>query len=628
MRCNYTLYGVSTELVVHYLLLLCQLSHIYSYVCGSSMASSIQGSFTANQNGLIRLKWSNTFSRLRGKKLSQLVRVVESKEMRSAIEAANVVNKKAQGLRRNPVSKKSPAHTVSLRDGVPIHVIAVTEHEEFLDPSASLYNSINGKDDAKDGDNTTTSCLLHGGSSSTSNKVEAESYEETQHVGYLLNILYSAAQATGHILMNPGYTDSAASGTTLSPNVDSTINSLPDNEVTHPMACVTEICATYSKLEDELAIADVKRTQADTHVRLVLAKLLKKEVEEEKLRTELKSLKEDVLVTEQLAECRALERDECRRDLEHGIEDKEKLDEAMLKVERDNEFLRAERNVWRMARSGIQAELSKVVNALGVEKQGHDDTRRLLARAQEAFHREELENHHLAAKLKEQADRRVLEMAQEEAKISGQAAEDSNAALVELKAEIANLDAQKNALARELKKKMKVFQDKLSTVNAEAEEARMMQRTMQSHLKALEEECEAHIAIEAENEIKIQRLRAEKKLLVSEIRRGSTPSAVIDSSPASIEDVHVAHVSLPSLNCNLDVKDIIKQLSRQIVYLRKRKMQLQEHLDDTQQNGHGDDDHNKTPSLIRQVEDIDRAVIQLQSRVKRLMSTEREGCDD
>ncbi len=603
------------------------------------MAKYIQGSFTANQNGFIRLKWNNKYSRLRGKKLVLLVRAVGSKEMRSAIEAANVVAKKAQGLRRNNSAVKSSyaaAHTVSLHEGVPIHVTVVTEQDKSLHPLSLLLHNSSSIGCCKDeNDKNATSYLLNGGSSSsTPDKVQAESNGKSRSsISSFYRTLYSSAQAAGYALVNStvGTTDNAAdaaAGTTsLPPNVanNSTTNLLPD-EVTLPRSTITELCDSQNRLEDELAITEVKRTQAETYVRLVLAKLLKKVAEAEQLHTKLESMKEGLLVTEQLVEHRTLERDESTQLMEQSIRDKEKLYDDMLKEERENDLLRSERNVWQMARSGIQAELSKVVSELELEKQSHDDTRRLLARAQEALHWEELENHQMAAKLKEQADKHILDKAQEEANISGQEAEDSKPALVELESEVANLHAQKTSLVRELKKQMKVYQDKLSAINAEAEEARMMQRTMQSRLKALQEECEAHIANEAENEIKILRLRTEKKLLVSEIRRGSTPcvSLPLDSSPASVEDVHAAPVSmlLPT-GGNLDPQVMISQLSRQIVYLRKRKMELKEQLDNAQQGGGGGD--NVTSPLSRQVEDIDRAVMHLELRVKRLMSTEREG---
>ncbi len=612
------------------------------------MSNYIQGSFTANQNGFIRLKWNNKFSRLRGKKLLQLVRVVGSKEMRSAIEAADAVAKKAQGgLRRNSsagkISGAAAPHTVSLHEGVSIHVTPVTEQDVFIHPLSSLLHNSSSTGGSKDeNDNNTMAYLLNGGSlSSTPDKVQAESNEKlrSSSISSFYRTLYSTAQAAGYALVNSsvGTTDNAAddsAGTTSLPaNVanNSTTNLLSD-EVTLPRSSIAELLDSQNRLEDELAVTEVKRTQAETCVRFVLSRLLKKDAEVEQLYEELESMKEGHLVTEQLGERTTLERDELTQLLKQSIQDKYKLDDALLKEEREKDMLRAERNVWQMARSGIQAELSKVVGELELEKQSHDDTRRLLARAQEALHREELENHQMAAKLKEQADKYELEKAQEETYISGQEAEDLKSTLVELEREVAKLHAQKSSLVCELKKQMKLYQDKLSAINAEAEEARMMQRTMKSRLKAFQEECDAHIGNEAENEIKIYRLRAEKKLLVSELRRGSAPYVELPplhSSPTtSVEDVHAAPVSMLSRNnTNLDHQVMISQLSKQIVYLRKRKMELKEQLDNAQQGGIGGD--NVTSLLSRQVEDIDRAVMHLQLRVKRLMNTEQGGgCDD
>ncbi len=596
----------------------------------------IQGSFTANQSGLIRLTWSNKFSRLRGKNLSQLVRLVGPKELRSAVEVSDVIANKTQWRESNS-AVKHPIHTISIRNGGFILVTSLANEGEFLNSSSSLHSSIGWKHDDDD-DNNSSSYALDGCSSSTlDSAIQTTNINgKMRRTSYLSRILHAVAKHAGYVLVkSPDANNSAdGTGTILLPQIpqktDIATNSLPSNEITSLRQDMIDICARYNRQEDELAIAEVKRSQEETRTRLMMGTLLKKEADMKELNSNLENMEADRLVSEQQYEHMALELDESRRNLEQSIQDKEKSDYARLKVDRENAVLRSERNVWQMARSGIQDELSKIANDLALEKQSHSDTRRLLARAQEALRSEELENYNMAAKLKEQANECALEKAKEEAKALEQEAEDSEAARLKLEAEISNLRTQKHNLVCELKMQIEVFQDKLSAINAEAEEARMMQRTMQSRLKALEEEYEAHIANGAENEIKIQRLRAEKKILISEIRKGSTPYIAPDSS-APVDDTQAsAPASLPSLTLSLNPKCSISQLSKQIVYLRKRKMQLKEQFDTSIANNSGSiDDHNVTSSLSREVEDIDRTVMQLQSRVKRLMSAEqREGCGD
>ena len=55
---------------------------------------------------------------------------------------------------------------------------------------------------------------------------------------------------------------------------------------------------------------------------------------------------------------------------------------SLLQARRESELLRAERNVWQVARGGIQDELSKAVQAHALERQAHEDTRRSWERAQ------------------------------------------------------------------------------------------------------------------------------------------------------------------------------------------------------------------------------------------------------
>jgi hypothetical protein len=58
--------------------------------------SYIQGSYTCTADGTCVLKWSNTYSRLRGKQLSFVVEAAAADAMRAAIEAADATAHKAK----------------------------------------------------------------------------------------------------------------------------------------------------------------------------------------------------------------------------------------------------------------------------------------------------------------------------------------------------------------------------------------------------------------------------------------------------------------------------------------------------------------------------------------------------
>ncbi|CAM9133102.1 unnamed protein product, partial [Discosporangium mesarthrocarpum] len=66
--------------------------------CTGNAAHPVRGSFTCPTDGTCSLLWNNSYSRLRGKRLSFVVESVTSDTMRAAIEAADAVARKSEAL--------------------------------------------------------------------------------------------------------------------------------------------------------------------------------------------------------------------------------------------------------------------------------------------------------------------------------------------------------------------------------------------------------------------------------------------------------------------------------------------------------------------------------------------------
>ncbi|CAM9602563.1 unnamed protein product, partial [Laminaria digitata] len=95
----------------------------------------------------------------------------------------------------------------------------------------------------------------------------------------------------------------------------------------------------------------------------------------------------------------------------------------------------------------------------------------------------------------------------------------ARAAVAELDAAVAELAAQKRVLVSGLRARERALGDRCAAAEARAEEAGMMRRAAETRARELEEDAERTEAAQADGEIRLQRLRAEKKVLLAEIRR-------------------------------------------------------------------------------------------------------------
>lgn len=92
----------------------------------------------------------------------------------------------------------------------------------------------------------------------------------------------------------------------------------------------------------------------------------------------------------------------------------EALEAAGKRAEREREVLKAEKHVWTVAHSGVQAELANLSAALERERQAHEDTRGAWKKARDGAQRAKAEAEGLRARLDVKGDERLLQAAQEE----------------------------------------------------------------------------------------------------------------------------------------------------------------------------------------------------------------------
>lgn len=93
--------------------------------------------------------------------------------------------------------------------------------------------------------------------------------------------------------------------------------------------------------------------------------------------------------------------------------------------------------------------------------------------------------------------------------------------MAELDAAVAELGAQKRVLVAGLRARERALGDRCAAAEARAEEAGMLRRAAEARARELEEDAVRREAAQADGEIRLQRLRAEKKVLLAEIRRGA-----------------------------------------------------------------------------------------------------------
>jgi hypothetical protein len=519
------------------------------FVGRPTRCSILQGSYTCRGDGRCILRWGNAYSRLRGKRLSIVVKAVDAQVMQAAVEAADAAAHKSAdpGCQDFISSEMSSSSLISV---APLS----------LDEEVSVIQSKGAGSPA----------LLLPPPPLPSRRFSIPSIPGGSY-------LYQAAMSAFY------YQNAQQQDEQLSSSLSSLMRS-------------------YEGLEDELAVVDAKKARAEAQTKVLLVKLQRRETD--LARSAARRAQLEALLQEQrnAAEQREEERDATMVSLGALELRVEELEAALRASKREKDLLQAERNVWQVARTGIQSELSKVVNSFELERQGHDETKRLFAKAQETLHRLEVENHKMARQIAEQGDKRLVDKAREDARLATEEAEDAKAALAEQEAHYTQLKTEKKLLVHELRQQKKKFDEQLASLTCEVEEARMSRTYAESRLAKLEAEQGSYTSMQAETEIRLQRLKAEKKLLVAELRRregkedsGRAQSEVqAQAQPEEEED---------AAKSEADSLALIKSLSRQLVHLREKRLELNEQQSDE-----------------RQRQDVERAIQQLQARIKRLMA--------
>lgn len=166
-----------------------------------------------------------------------------------------------------------------------------------------------------------------------------------------------------------------------------------------------------------------------------------------------------------------------------------------------------------------------MVADLEQERHRHEDKSHALTKSHESRAHAEAEVARLSRRLEEERGgiggiRAALASEREASRLAREEAEDARTAVAELDATVAELTAQKRVLVAGLRARERALGDRCASAEARAEESGMMRRAAEARVRELEEEAERREAAQADGEIRLQRLRAEKKVLLAEIRRG------------------------------------------------------------------------------------------------------------
>ncbi len=497
----------------------------------------VQGSYTApatSQGGTCTFTWDNAYSRLRGKQLQYVLQVVTDDIMQAAMEAAEELSR-ASSRNRSLIKARIQAGEGGKKDGKGRVVVKVTPVARPAVDADAFFNKADDFEEQRErivaggrgglGLLLSTSSLsdldqaLHSagedGDSERAASGDRGSWEGSagegngrvrrSSLGVIWDYLYSNKEdAKGE---EPGGTAGGGGGGRVQQ---------PSN------AELERVVGMIEKLEDELAHMTAKKEQAEAEAVIALAKQRRWSIEKEKFE---RKMHEAVAKGEQLAEqIKTLQGEKAglEADVAAKQEEVETALEAAKRADRERDVLKAEKHVWTVAHSGVQAELTNLSGTLEKEKQAHEDTRTALKKAKEAAHRAKAEAEGLRTRLEVKVDERTLQTAQEELSSARAEIRDLSEALEETAAENDTLRGQMKLLAKHVKQQK---QD-MAVVQTELGHVRMRASTQE---KA------------------VAQLKAEKKLLVKEIkaarvvamnsppptmppRSGSTTSSVASSS--------------------------------------------------------------------------------------------------
>ncbi|CAM9392879.1 unnamed protein product, partial [Phaeothamnion confervicola] len=340
----------------------------YSTVGGRA----VRGSFTCPADGRVVLLWDNSHSRIWGKRLSYAVESVTPSTMRAATEAADAAAKK----QKQPKAVASP-----VKGAVAPAAANAAASPACGAPARSGISSTASSSGSSDDRGSTD-----GGGGSGDDRNDRSLPQADSDARGVAGVVRRTAAALLRYTSAWAYAGGAASDA----------NGGGDGSGGAGGAAaargVQEMVSRFEALEDELASESARRAQSGAQAKLLLAHLRKTAAEkgrvERRMREADAQLADAAAAGREMAAALAAARERAAAAEAAAAV----LEERRLATQRERDLLQAERNVWQVARSGIQAELVKVAAALELERHAHHDSRRALGRAHEAQQRAELEN--------------------------------------------------------------------------------------------------------------------------------------------------------------------------------------------------------------------------------------------
>ncbi|CAM9977572.1 unnamed protein product, partial [Hapterophycus canaliculatus] len=373
------------------------------------------------------LRWDNSFSRLRGKRLRFVFESVTVQTMRAAIEAAGATSHKRRATRSTAAQKILD----SAHGEVKVCVTAVGPGGNLHggeDNKSGIENSGGGGGDggggADDGgengsgrgDDGPGSASSYGGLYYSSSyyrfgRVRRVVADLLRDLGGIVDARKSVAGSSGAILGDGG----TGGGESFSGGGGGGDGGIYAGFGGRPGSGggggaygsvdargVEKLVAQFEILEDEVASVSARRAQSEAQAKVLLANLQKANTRADRLERSLEDVRDDLSAARATLGETETARDEAVAAAASSSARLQTSEEQLLRARREHDLLQAERSVWHVARSGIQEELSKVVAELEQERHRHEDTSRALAKSHESRAHAEAEASRLNHRLEEE----------------------------------------------------------------------------------------------------------------------------------------------------------------------------------------------------------------------------------
>ncbi|CAM9741485.1 unnamed protein product, partial [Choristocarpus tenellus] len=315
--------------------------HPTRYLTGAGEQPA-RGSFTCPMDGTCILLWDNSYSRLRGKRLSFVVESVTVDTMRAAIEAADAV-----------VHKSRAMHSATAQAII----------DNGLSKASVVISAVDTGADS-------------GGSSESEVTTKAASSQRAWRRG-IGSVRKIASGVLHHLGTLAGGDASVDNGQVVSMACRTKGGEGGSGDdgggVSVEIGGVAELMAKFEELEDEVAVMSARRAQCEAQSKVLLATLQRENMKAERQDRALDETRTSLVNAREILEEARGERDVVKTEAKISGEKVCELEEKLLRSRREHDLLQAEKNVWHVARSGIQAELAKVVSELELERHRHED---------------------------------------------------------------------------------------------------------------------------------------------------------------------------------------------------------------------------------------------------------------